>query len=397
MTSESVPASRRTGAASAATFGLGFVAGALGYTAVRRRDRITEPPSREAIAFAQVLAALQTGVILLDDDDEVAHANPVAVDLGVIGDGTLEPAELRTVAAQVRASGQARTGELELPESSAAVRVHASPLPGDRILVELTDISELHRVERVRRDFVANVSHELKTPVGALQLLAEALSDAVDDPEAAERFTTRIQHESERMARLVSELLELSRLQGAEPLPAFETLPVERIIVEALDRSRTAASAKNIELRLTGDTGVAVSGSESQLATAVANLIGNAIAYSPDDTTVTIDVTETRGWVNIAVTDEGIGIDPSDLDRIFERFYRADPARSRATGGTGLGLAIVKHIAGNHAGRIEVSSMPGNGSVFTLLLPSVTLAARETAPDPDEIESEVNRIQKGQP
>ncbi|HIW64401.1 MAG TPA: ATP-binding protein [Candidatus Stackebrandtia excrementipullorum] len=398
MTPESTPVSRRSASTSAASFGLGVVAGAIGYTAVRRREKPVSPQPPEGAAFSQVLAALQTAVVLIDERDRVAHANPVAVDLGVIRDGVLEPTELRTVVAQVRTTGHDRTGELELPEpSNAAVRIHASPLSGGRILIEMTDISELHRVERVRRDFVANVSHELKTPVGALQLLAEALSDAVDDPEAAERFVTRIQHESTRMARLVSELLELSRLQGAEPMPTFEPVPVEWIVTEALDRSRTAATAKKIDIDYAGAAGATVSGSESQLATAVANLVGNAIAYSPDDTTVTIDVTEARGWVQIAVADEGIGIDPGDLDRIFERFYRADPARSRATGGTGLGLAIVKHVAGNHAGRVEVSSMPGNGSVFTLLLPSVALPVHETAPVRDEIESQVNSSEEGRP
>ncbi|MFD0558235.1 sensor histidine kinase [Stackebrandtia endophytica] len=383
MTSEIVPSGRRVGSASAASFGLGVVAGALGYTAVRRRDRAA--PTAEPDGWAPILESLQTAVIQLDADDGIAHANQVAENLGVIREHRLEPADLRMVVAQVRGTGQPRTGELELPESTIAVRVHVSPLPADRILIELIDISELHRVERVRRDFVANVSHELKTPVGALQLLTEALADAVDDPQAAARFTARIQHESARMARLVSELLELSRLQGAEPLPRFEPVPVERIITEAIDRGRTAATAKDIELVREGETGVTVSGSESQLATAVGNLIGNAIAYSPQDTTVTIRVGEARGWAKISVIDEGIGIAPDDIDRIFERFYRADPARSRATGGTGLGLAIVKHIAGNHAGRVEVSSMPGNGSVFTLLLPSVAVPAQETAPDVDEM------------
>jgi two-component system sensor histidine kinase SenX3 len=383
-------------AGSLASLGLGLLAGALGYTVLRRRDTAAPSRSDTDITWSQVLQALQTAVLLVDADGRVGQANTVAERLDVVRDGRLDSADLRALVRQVRTTGDARSGELELANHQrTAVRVHASPLPDGLILVELTDVTELHRVEKVRRDFVANVSHELKTPVGALQLLTEALADAVDDPQAAARFTSRIQHESARMGRLVTELLELSRPQGAEALPPFTSVALDRVLIEAVDRSRTAANAKRISLVRSGETGVTVSGSESQLATAVGNLVRNAIVYSPEDTTVTIEVTEARGWVKVAVIDQGIGIDPADQDRVFERFYRADPARSRATGGTGLGLAIVKHIAGNHAGRVEVSSMPGNGSVFTLLLPSVALSARETAPDTGEIDQQVNRDQRG--
>jgi two-component system sensor histidine kinase SenX3 len=235
----------------------------------------------------------------------------------------------------------------------------------------------------VRRDFVANVSHELKTPVGALQLLAEALLDALQsedddapDPVAARRFAERIHHESTRMGRLVSELLELSRLQGAEPLPEPAPVPVDRIVAEVIDRTRTPASAKGIEVGFVGMRGLTVYGSESQLMTAVANLAENAVAYSPDADDdgpaprVTITARGDEDIVELSVIDQGIGIEPKDLDRIFERFYRADKARSRSTGGTGLGLAIVKHIATNHGGQVDVVSSVGVGSTFTLRLPA---------------------------
>jgi len=237
------------------------------------------------------------------------------------------------------------------------------------VAVEVEDVTEAHRVARVRRDFVANVSHELKTPVGALQLLSEALLDALDDPEAARRFAERIHHESNRLGRLVSELLELSRLQGGEPLPQPEPVSVDRIINEVLDRSRTAASAKNITIVPVGQRGLIIHGTERQLVTALANLVDNAIAYSPENTVVTISASWEQDKVELSVIDEGIGIAPEDQKRIFERFYRADPARSRATGGTGLGLAIVKHIATNHGGQVSVTSTVGKGSKFTLRLP----------------------------
>jgi two-component system sensor histidine kinase SenX3 len=272
-----------------------------------------------------------------------------------------------------------RVVELDLPRANSdaeplGVHVRAVDIGGGYVAVEAADVTEAHRVERVRRDFVANVSHELKTPVGALQLLSEAIQDAVsgDDADLAAvgRFAERVRHESARLGRLVSELLELSRLQGAEPLPQREPCSVDRIIAEVIDRSRIAANAKGIELRVLGARGLTAYGNEGQLVTAVTNLVENAIAYSLDNTRVDVIVGNGSAAVQISVRDEGIGIEPRDLDRIFERFYRADQARSRATGGTGLGLAIVKHIASNHGGRVEVSSTLGGGSTFTLRLPA---------------------------
>nr|WP_277605672.1 ATP-binding protein [Glycomyces sp. L485] len=275
----------------------------------------------------------------------------------------------------------------------SAVRARITPLADGIAVVELQDISELHRVERVRRDFVANISHELKTPVGAMQILAEALKDASEDPDAAARFADRIQTESARMSHLISDLLELSRLQGAEKLPDPEPVSVDRIIAEAFDQTRIAAEKKDIELKVNGVWGLEVLGSESQLVTAMKNLVDNAIAYSPEGTSVEVTTSLCRPSGSVAksqtvcvgVRDEGIGIAPEELDRIFERFYRVDAARSRATGGTGLGLAIVKHVAVNHGGRVEVSSMPDTGSVFTLMLPARSLPADTKAPEPVEI------------
>ncbi|MGH8880980.1 MAG: ATP-binding protein, partial [Stackebrandtia sp.] len=349
-------------------------------------------------AWHQVFEALRTGLCVVDGDNQVTYANTGARALGVDAGRQLESASLRSLAEHVRATSASRQVELELDHGGepTAVRVDVAPLPEGHIAVELTDISELHRVERVRRDFVANVGHELKTPVGALQLLAEALADAVDDPAAAARFTTRIQHESARMSRLVSELLELSRLQGAEPMPAPVTVWIDRVVTEAVDRGRTAAPAKDITITRTGRRGLAVSGSENQLATALGNLVGNAVAYSPEGTEVTVDTAVSDGAVFITIADQGIGIDPSEQGRIFERFYRSDPARSRATGGTGLGLAIVKHIAGNHGGQVEVSSMPGNGATFTLTLPSVTPEADVMERNGIEIDTLTPHTEEGQ-
>ncbi len=334
------------------------------------------------------LDALRVAVLVLDESDHPVLANPSAREMGLLRASTpgatpVAHTVVRTLAGQARRTGTRREVELELPRGGGreplAVHIRAVALGDGHVTVEAADITDAHRLARVRRDFVANVSHELKTPVGALRLLAEALLDATEpgnhDPEAARRFSERIAHESARLGRLVTELLELSRLQGGEPLPDPVAVAVDRLVAEVTDRSRTEATAKGIELSFTGTRGLKVFGSESQLMTALANLVENAVAYSRDASEdespprVTIDVQRDGDAVEINVTDEGIGIEPKDLDRIFERFYRADKARSRATGGTGLGLAIVKHIATNHGGVVSVRSQVGEGSTFTLRLP----------------------------
>jgi two-component system, OmpR family, sensor histidine kinase SenX3 len=241
------------------------------------------------------------------------------------------------------------------------------------------DVTEARRVEAVRRDFVANVGHELKTPVGALRLLAEAVEDAADDPETVRRFSARMTHEAERLSRLVRELIDLSRLQGGEPLPELEPVDVDRIVAEAVDRTGLAASAKQITIASGGQHGLVVRGVESQLATAVTNLLANAVAYSPEGTRIAVGARGRSGFAEITVTDSGIGIPREDRSRVFERFYRVDQSRASATGGTGLGLAIVKHVLNNHGGQVVLWSSLGTGSTFTMRLP---LRGAATAPAP---------------
>jgi len=241
--------------------------------------------------------------------------------------------------------------------------------------VLVDDRTEARRVEEVRRDFVANVSHELKTPIGALRLLAEAVGDATDDPDAVRHFAERMERESQRLATLVQEIIDLSRLQVADALHAPEPVRVDGVLTEAVDRVRLAAQRKQISVIIGGDIGAIVYGDRNLLVTAVRNLVDNAIAYSPDDTRISVTVRRADGLVEIAVKDQGYGIPKADLERIFERFYRVDPARSRATGGTGLGLSIVKHVAANHGGEVTVWSEEGIGSTFTLRLPDSAHAA----------------------
>jgi two-component system, OmpR family, sensor histidine kinase SenX3 len=237
-------------------------------------------------------------------------------------------------------------------------------------VVEATDTSDAVRLEATRRDFVANVSHELKTPVGAVGLLAEAVLDAADDPVEVHRFATRILKESTRLGALVTELIALSRLTGAERLPELCAVDVDDLVAEAIGRNRLSADSAGIEIIVDAPSGLEVDGDRTLLVTALSNLVENAIAYSPRDASVSLSRRRVGDTVEIAVTDRGIGIAPQHQARVFERFFRVDPARSRATGGTGLGLAIVKHVLANHGGNVRLWSSPGTGSTFTMCLPA---------------------------
>jgi two-component system sensor histidine kinase SenX3 len=324
----------------------------------------------------RVLDVMQLGALVLDGDDEVVLANPAALGMGVLRSGRLAVEELRRLARSARRDGEPRNTVVDTPRprlgrEPIAVRAHVAPLgETGHVGLLLVDVTEARRLEAVRRDFVANVSHELKTPVGALTLLAEAVQDAADDPAAVQRFAGRMQREGIRLGRLVQELIELSRLQGADPLPALAIVSVDDVIAEGVDRTRLAAESAGITVVAGGERRLTVRGSEAQLVTALVNLVDNAIAYSPSGTRVAVGIRRRAGWVEISVCDQGIGIGERDLERVFERFYRVDPARSRVTGGTGLGLAIVKHIATNHGGEVTVWSAEGAGSTFTLRLPA---------------------------
>ena len=336
-------------------------------------------PAPEAALARRLLDLMDPAVVLVGADDAVLMANPAARALGIVRGSRLLVPDLLGVVHRVRAGGS-RRADIALPgdlvgSGPRLVGVHGVrldsgtlPPPGPIALV-LQDVTEARRTEAVRRDFVANVGHELKTPVGALSLLAEAIEGAADDPEAVQRFAGRIAREADRLARLVRELIDLSRLQGGEPLPELVPVDVDTVIAEAVDRTRTAARAKELEIAVGGQSGLTVRGVESQLATAVTNLLANAVAYSPGENRIAVAARARSGFAEIAVTDSGIGIPRKDRQRVFERFYRVDQSRASSTGGTGLGLAIVKHVANNHGGAVTVWSEEGLGSTFTLRIP----------------------------
>ena len=296
--------------------------------------------------------------------------------LGVLKDGRIDTPELLAAIRVVRRTNAKHTGRIDIPRGPIGQGVHELtvnifPLTeGDLVVVLISDESEAQRVHEIRRDFVANISHELKTPIGALSLLSEAVLGAKDEPEAIAMFATRMQSESKRLTDLVQEIINLSRIQDSDPLQLAEPVDVRYLVNEAIDQSQINADNRNISVTFQQERDLFVWGDRDQLTMAVHNLIDNAINYSPENTKVAVTSKLVQGIVEISVTDQGIGIPESDLLRIFERFYRVDPARSRQTGGTGLGLSIVKHVASKHGGDVKVWSSENIGSTFTLQLPS---------------------------
>jgi two-component system sensor histidine kinase SenX3 len=290
-------------------------------------------------------------------------------------DGRIQSEELLASIRVVRRTNVKQTGTIEIArgpigEGKREITVNVIPLSeGELVLVMLRDESEAQRVHEVRRDFVANISHELKTPIGALSLLSEAVMEAKDDSESVTKFASRMQIEAKRLTDLVQEIIQLSRVQDSDPLHEAEILLASDLIKEALDQCRTTADARKINLFFQESDDAYIQGDHDQLTMAINNLIENAINYSPQGTKVSVSTSAENGIISIAVSDQGIGIPEAEVERIFERFYRVDPARSRETGGTGLGLSIVKHIVTKHGGEISVWSSENVGSTFTIRLP----------------------------
>ena len=348
---------------------------------IARYRQATDVGANQVTTVSQVLhLAVQgspTALTVLDRSQEIVMSNPAAHEMSLVHDRAVNP-EVWETAQEVFEDKETRTVDIAIPKRRTGhrvtqVRAVIKPLTlndGRFVIIYGTDESENVRMESARRDFVANVSHELKTPVGGIALLAEALLQDPGDQETVEYFGNKVYKEANRMADMVSELISLSKLQGAEALPEMEPLAVDDLIDEALSRNHLAAEARSIELNRGASVGVQVKGDRSLLVTALSNLVSNAINYSPEKMPVSVSQKVVDGGVVlIRVTDRGIGIAPDDQKRVFERFFRVDQARSRQTGGTGLGLAIVKHVVANHGGNIKLWSRPGTGSTFTIELP----------------------------
>ena len=359
---------------------VGAAVTAILVTSARRGQRAVDVVSTAVPdGVDQVIEALESAGIVLDPSNTVVKASPGAMAFGLVWNQSLVHPELVTIVDRVRRYGEPITQELELArgpfgDANIYLFVRVARLGARYILLLAEDRTESYRLDEVRRDFVANISHELKTPIGAVGLLAEALEAASDEPDQVRRFAKRLTKEADRLARITQEIIELSRLQAADALTKPEVVEIDRVVALAIDQNRVAAESSRVTVVSGGDRGAEVYGDEPLLAVALHNLIANAIQYSPKGSRVGVGVKNADGIVEIAVTDQGIGIPDEELDRVFERFFRIDPARSRHTGGSGLGLSIVKHVVQNHGGDIRVWSQPGNGSTFTIRLPKASLA-----------------------
>jgi two-component system sensor histidine kinase SenX3 len=368
---------------------VGLALGTFGVLAFRVSEKqrqfvdvdMDEPSLPEGAA--EVLAVVGRAFVVVDAVDGVVRASPAAYAYGLVRGHTVVHKELLDMTAGVRRDGVILEKKLELPrgplgQGTIIVQVRAAMLGEEYILLLADDRTEITRTEEIRNDFVANVSHELKTPVGAISLLAEALESSADDEQAVRRFAKRMHKESGRLAALVQDIIELSRLQGASVSQGGSAVDINAVIAEAVDRSQLPAESKKIQIVVGEKVDATVFGDRDLLVTALRNLIDNAIRYSPENTKVGVGVRAKDGLIAVSVTDQGEGMAPEDQERVFERFYRVDAARSRHTGGTGLGLSIVKHVASNHGGEVTLWSRPGQGSTFTLRLPEM-----ESQDEPD--------------
>ncbi|MFJ4209136.1 sensor histidine kinase [Paenarthrobacter sp. NPDC089675] len=355
------------------------VFGMLAFRISERQRRIVDLDVTEPLlpdGAAEVLSVVGRAFVVVDAIDGVVRASPAAYAYGLVRGHTVVHKQLLDMTAKVRRDGVILEEQYELPrgplgKGAIVVQVRAAMLGQEYIVLLADDRTEITRTEEIRNDFVANVSHELKTPVGAISLLAEALEASPDDEEAVRRFAKRMHKESGRLAALVQDIIELSRLQGANVAQQGLAVDINAVIADAVDRSQLPAESKGIQIVVGGHSDAMVFGDRDLLVTALRNLIDNAIRYSPENTRVGVGVRTREGVVAISVTDQGEGLSPEDQERVFERFYRVDAARSRHTGGTGLGLSIVKHVVSNHGGEVTVWSQPGQGSTFTIRLPEM--------------------------
>ena len=372
--------------------------------ALSRRERRAATSAADLAGLAgtdtavPVLAALRSTVVVLDDDDEVLRASASAYTFNIVRDDAVVEPPVAAMVNRVRASGQAQDAAVTVARGRVPgagqfhLQVRAAGIGQGRVLILIEDRTAARRVEAMRRDFVANVSHELKTPVGAIQLLAETVEAGADDPDFVRDYSGRMRKEARRLGVLVQEIIELTRLQEGDALAEPEVVDIDDVVAEAVDRVRVEADGSQIDLVTGGTQGLRVRGDSALITTAVRNLLDNAIRYSEPRTRVSVGVSldpEHSDIVRIAVVDQGIGIPKEEQERVFERFYRVDKARSRATGGTGLGLSIVKHVAADHGGTVELWSAPGRGSTFTLVLPRL--------PEGEPVEGDVEGDVEGEP
>jgi two-component system sensor histidine kinase SenX3 len=353
------------------------VATALGWYLGKRSSRVIEAePDSFPDLVAEVLELMGSVGIVVDGFNKVVGTNSWAESYGLVARGLLVHAETVDLVKRARSNSEIESFEgilrVGLAQEKVSVVAKAKLVVGDYVVLVLEDRTSDIRLDKTRRDFIENISHELKTPIGAIALLSEAIQEAGDDRAAVSKFAASLNKESSRLTFLVQDIIKLSRLQSEEVIADAELIDLNEVVAEAIDRNEQLAANRKIRLVSEQAPKLEVFGNKEMLITAVKNLIENAISYSDQGTSVGIGCSAKESIAEITVTDSGAGISPENQERIFERFYRADPSRSRETGGTGLGLSIVKHVAKTHRGEIKLFSQVGVGSTFTLRVPLAT-------------------------
>lgn len=359
-------------------FALGFGLGAVivGGSVLRIRRNVLEKFEQAqslSDGAAELLEVLSAAALVLNPSNLAVRATQGALAFGLLQNRTLTSHDLVELVNKTRESNTIEALDTELTiglsKDKVYITARAANIGDGNVLLIVDDRTEAKRLDDTRRDFIANISHELKTPIGAISLLAEALADAADDPEAVAKFSKSLGKESKRLSGLIKDVIQLSRIQSAEVVTNAEIVDLSTVVMEAVDRNSYRAENRGLKISYDAPEGIEVVGDPEMLTVAVKNLIENAIIYSDEGASVGVGLRSVDNVAEITVTDSGIGIAKAEQGRIFERFYRVDPSRSRKTGGTGLGLAIVKHVALSHNGEVKLFSKTGVGSTFTLRIP----------------------------
>jgi two-component system sensor histidine kinase SenX3 len=337
------------------------------------QQNLTSNSSRNLIL--KLIQSLPDIVIWVDGDNKIKYASEVALNLNIAREDKIQIEALETLISMARKIDEPLIKKVKAKRPLGIAKLNLDTwvmrLERGEVLLWAQNNSVVSRVETMRRDFVANISHELKTPVGALSLLAEAIEESGKDSESIQKFAKRIGPETKRLTNVIRDIIDLSQVQSDDPLATANPVEVDRVINDAVDAVQLLADLNNVEISQVNEPDVKIVGDEYQLVMAIRNLLTNAITFSPASSRITVGAKLKDGVVEITVSDQGIGISLENQSRIFERFYRVDPARSRSTGGTGLGLAIVKHVCENHGGEVSVWSVPGQGSTFTMKFPQM--------------------------
>jgi two-component system sensor histidine kinase SenX3 len=337
------------------------------------QQNLTSNSSRNLIL--KLIQSLPDIVIWVDGDNKIKYASEVALNLNIAREDKIQIEALETLISMARKIDEPLIKKVKAKRPLGIAKLNLDTwvmrLERGEVLLWAQNNSVVSRVETMRRDFVANISHELKTPVGALSLLAEAIEESGKDSESIQKFAKRIGPETKRLTNVIRDIIDLSQVQSDDPLASANPVEVDRVINDAVDAVQLLADLNNVEIAQVNEPDVKIVGDEYQLVMAIRNLLTNAITFSPASSRITVGAKLKDGVVEITVSDQGIGISLENQSRIFERFYRVDPARSRSTGGTGLGLAIVKHVCENHGGEVSVWSVLGQGSTFTMKFPQM--------------------------